>query len=245
MSGGIFYDEGGVQIWHGDCRDVLPGLPRHGAGLMVTDPPYGQNYRSGHPNRWHGNPEIAGDDGTLDVLAALRLALDRVRLRRHFYVFGPLDVTSLTTSATTELVWDKGEGVGMGDLCSPWASTHERITFGTWSPYPSGQGSGGLAARLRRGSVLRVNSTNAGQGARLHPTEKPVALLRQLIEMSSLFDEVVLDPFAGAGSTLEAAMLEGRRAVGIEVDERYCETAAKRLGRLSSQGVLDLNAVAT
>jgi len=62
-----------------------------------------------------------------------------------------------------------------------------------------------------------------------HPTEKPVALMRLLIESSSLPGEIVLDPFAGVGSTLVAAVVTGRRAIGIEIDERYAEIAAERL----------------
>jgi site-specific DNA-methyltransferase (adenine-specific) len=76
-----------------------------------------------------------------------------------------------------------------------------------------------------------VPSTNTGNGAKRHPTEKPVMLLRQLIEASSLFGETVLDPFMGAGSTLVAAKAEGRKAIGVEVDERYCEIAASRMGQ--------------
>ena len=72
-----------------------------------------------------------------------------------------------------------------------------------------------------------------GAASGRHPNEKPVTLLRQLIESSSLFDEDVLDPFAGSGSTLEAAVLECRKAVGIEIEERFCEMAAERLRRLT------------
>jgi site-specific DNA-methyltransferase (adenine-specific) len=61
-----------------------------------------------------------------------------------------------------------------------------------------------------------------------------VALLRQIIESSSCLDETVLDPFVGVGSTLVASRLEGRRSIGIEIDERYCEIAAQRLAHLAS-----------
>jgi len=64
---------------------------------------------------------------------------------------------------------------------------------------------------------------------RNHPTEKPVDILRQMIESSSVFGETVYDPFAGSGSTLIAAALEGRKAVGCEIEERYCEIAVKRI----------------
>lgn len=62
-----------------------------------------------------------------------------------------------------------------------------------------------------------------------HPTGKPVALMRQIIESSSLVGDLVLDPFAGAGSTLVAAVVSGRQAIGIELEEKYCERAARRL----------------
>jgi site-specific DNA-methyltransferase (adenine-specific) len=66
-----------------------------------------------------------------------------------------------------------------------------------------------------------------------HPTEKPVRLIRELVESSSCFDEIVLDPFAGSGSTLLAAVLEGRKAVGIEISESFCADAAKRLSAMA------------
>jgi DNA modification methylase len=228
-----YFQADDVTIWHGDCRDVLPKLGI--ADLLITDPPYGVDYVSGHNNRHHGNPSIFGDDGSLDVMAALRLALDRLRRNRHFYVFGPYDLSLLTLSSTTELIWDKTR-TGMGDLELPWSPSHERIAFGVWHPAPSMANGGRLTTRLRRGSVLAVPPDNKGQGARYHPTAKPVLLLRQLIESSSTIGEMVLDPFMGSGSTLVAARVEGRRAVGIEIEERYCEVAARRL----AQGVLDL-----
>jgi site-specific DNA-methyltransferase (adenine-specific) len=76
--------------------------------------------------------------------------------------------------------------------------------------------------------AIRKNS----RGSKRHPTEKPVDVLRQMIESSSMIGELVLDPFAGSGSALVAAMIEDRRAIGIEVEERYCEEAAKWLEAL-------------
>ncbi len=81
---------------------------------------------------------------------------------------------------------------------------------------------------MRRGTVLRSLRPHSRLVNR-HPTEKPVDILRELIESSSRIGELVLDPFAGVGSTLVASWLESRRAIGIEIEERYCEIAAKRL----------------
>lgn len=84
--------------------------------------------------------------------------------------------------------------------------------------------------RWKRGSVLKYQRIHGG-GVDKHPNEKPVPLLRELIECSSRFNEIVLDPFMGSGATIEAAHKEGRRAIGIEQDERWCEMSAKRLSQ--------------
>ena len=230
-----YYQDDSVTLYHGDCREVLPSISET-ADLLVTDPPYGVNYRS----NWGAHDRIVGDDGTVDIAQCLSLAAKRLRRGRHVYIFGPptsLVGTPFTTAV--ELIWDKGI-TGMGDLSLPWAKSHETITFATYEPSKANRskGSGNLAARLRQGSVLRVQRTHSGTSTR-HPTEKPVQLLRQLIESSSVWGETVLDPFCGVGSTLVAAHLEGRQSVGIEVSEHYCEAAATRLSALRDRPVLD------
>lgn len=125
------------------------------------------------------------------------------------------------------LTWEKGEHVGMGDLSLPWKPNTEEI-------YVLGSGFVGK----RTGSVLKslAIAGTVGQGAlgtRHHPTEKPEALMAALITKCP--PGTIADPFAGSGSTLVAAKSLGRRAIGVELEERYCEIAAKRL----SQDVLD------
>lgn len=220
-----YYQDDWTTLYHGDCFEVLPTLAADSVDLIVTDPPYGQAYQS---NRGHGHAGIVGDDGSLDVPAALALACRCLRRGRHAYVFGPADLSGTPLTAQVELVWDKGI-VGMGNLELPWSKSHEPITFAVYEPSQANRkkGYGRLAARLRKGSVVRSERTN-GAGTTCHPTQKPVDVLRQLIESSSLIGETVLDPFVGSGSTLSAARQEGRRSIGIEIDERYCEIAAKR-----------------
>jgi site-specific DNA-methyltransferase (adenine-specific) len=222
-----YFEDETVTLYHGDCLEVLPTLAADSVHVIVTDPPYGQDYLS---NRGGEHQRIAGDDGSLNVPLALTKACRVLRRGRHAYVFGPASlVDGAPLAAAVELIWDK-QIVGMGDLSQPWSRSHEPITFAVYEPSKANRdkGYGGLAARLRQGSVLRVARTN-GANTKRHPTEKPVQLLRQLIESSSVWDEVVLDPFVGVGSTLVAARLEGRRSIGIEIDERYCEIAATRL----------------
>lgn len=221
-----YYEQDGITIYHGDCREILPTLDL--VDLVLTDPPYGVNYESNFRQQTWG--KIEGDDGSLDIAECISLTLRRLPPNRHIYVFGPLDLSSLAVGPTVELIWDKGK-VGSGDLSLPWGPSHERIAFAVHKPYQSMKANGGgrLAARLRQGSVIRCPKINNGRGATNHPTEKPTALLRQLIESSSCFGETVLDPFMGSGSTLIAAQMEGRGAIGIELSEAHCETAVKRL----------------
>lgn len=227
----IYYQDDSVTLHHGDCREVLPTLGRDAVDLIVTDPPYGVDFKSNRGN----HDRIAGDDGSLDIPACLALACKSLRRGRHAYVFGGLDLTTTPLAAAVELIWDK-QIVGMGDLSLPWAKSHEPITFAVYEPSKANRekGYGALAARMRQGSVLRVQRVTGGASLR-HPTEKPVPLLRQLIESSSVWGETVLDPFVGVGSTLIAARLEGRKAIGIELDERYCEAAATRLSGSSER----------
>jgi hypothetical protein len=217
-----YYQRDGITLYHGDCADVEVECD-----LLLTDPPYGQEFKSGRSELWE---KIKGDDDIAGTTQRLQHALQKLRRGRHVYIFGTrLPLASLNLCGFTELIWDKGI-IGMGDLSQPWGLQHENINFATHeiSKVNREKGMGNLAARLRKGSVLRSLRPHSGR-VKHHPTEKPVDILRQLIESSSVMGETVYDPFVGSGSTLIAAALEGRVAVGCEFEERYCETAAKRL----------------
>lgn len=215
-----FFERDGIALYHGDCLEILPQIET--CDLLLTDPPYGINYKS---NRSLNHERIVGDENVELWIEAVKVAAGKIRHNRHCYVFGNCELPEPWT-AQCELIWDK-VNIGMGDLSSPWGPQHEYIQFGVHAPSKAHRkrGDGRLAARLRKGSVLRCLRKN-GPGSRRHPTEKPVDILRQMIESSSNLGETVLDPFTGSGSTLVASMMEGRRAIGIELDEKYCERAA-------------------
>ena len=149
---------------------------------------------------------------------------------RHLYVFGPTDVLAgLKVSEPAELVWDKGRN-GSGDVTAPWAPAHEPISFVVSKFRHAGEaGKTAIPVRMRKGSVLRYGPPT-GRNVR-HPSEKPVPLLRELIESSSRQGETILDPYAGVGSTGVAAILAGRRAILVELDPRYVPIAVDRLKR--------------
>lgn len=212
----------GITLYKGDCAHF-----NIECDLIVTDPPYGQEFKSGRSDLWGA---IKGDDDIAGTTSRLAHALKHLRRGRHVYIFGnKLPLTTLNLCGFTEIIWDKGV-IGMGDLSQPWGPQHETINFATseLSRANRDKGYGNLSARLRKGSVVRSLRAQSGR-VKYHPTEKPVDILRQLIESSSVMGEIVYDPFAGSGSTLIAAALEGRQAIGVEFEERYCEIAAKRI----------------
>lgn len=222
------YESERAVVHHGDALHVLPGLPTESFGLVVTDPPYGVEWVSGFRSESFG--AMAGD-GTADRGEVHEVLVHCVRLvgvKRHLYVFGPTDVfEDLKVARPTTLVWDKGK-MGAGDLSSSWGPGHEVISFTVSMHRFAGKaGSNALAARLRKGSVLRF-SPPTGRKVR-HPSEKPVALLREMVESSSRIDEWVLDPYAGSGATAVAALLLGRRTVVVESDERYLGLIVERV----------------
>lgn len=235
----LLYESRRVTVWAADARTVLPTLETESVDCVVTDPPYGMEWQSNTRKDTFDRIEGDGEHEASALVASIAADLVRVTRRtRHIYTFG-LPVVHPLLQAKAELVWDK-ERLGSGDLTSVWSPSHERIYFHVRAQDRFNAANGGkLAARLRRGSVIRLPRLNAMQVKR-HPTEKPVELMRQLIESSSVFGEVVLDPFAGVGSTLVAAILEGRRAIGVEIDERYAAIAVERVKaaeRIAEEGV--------
>lgn len=204
----LYYEDESVRLYHGDCREVTAWLE---ADVLVTDPPYGMGYRS----RYSGD-EVIGDRDTY-----VRDEVLQMWGRRPALVFGSW--RNVRPTCDQVLVWDKGEEAALGH--PTFFSAFEEV-------YVIGSGWVGP----RRSNVIRANGLARGGAERKalgHPTPKPVGLMELLI--SHCPAGTIADPFAGSGATLVAASLRGRRAIGVEMDEGYCEVIAKRL----AQGVLD------
>lgn len=206
----------------GDCLDVLPSLAP-APSVLVTDPPYGVALRSTR-NGAFGECRIANDGDASVRDAALEVYGDGPAL-----VFGSWKVARPAATKAV-LIWEKGEHVGMGDLSLPWKPNTEEIYV-----------LGGGFAGVRTGSVLRhlaIAGTVAVSKGRHHPTEKPVALMMELLAKCPA-DLVVIDPFAGSGTTGVAAVRSGRRFVGMEVDPTHFATACERLAAEEEQSTID------
>ena len=202
----------GITIFHADCLDVLPGISKKDVGLILMDPPYGINHSSNREASWQ-NRTIHGDNDT-----SLRDFVIRWGDGLPMFVFGSWKATKPARTRGV-LIWDKGPAFGMGDLAFPWKMSHEEI-------YVLGDGFTGR----RDESILRGHfcPPSESQG-RLHQHQKPISLFKYLLNKVTRC--MVLDPFMGTGTTLRAAKDIGHRAIGIEIEERYCEIAASRLAQ--------------
>jgi site-specific DNA-methyltransferase (adenine-specific) len=224
---GPYYTDEFVTLYHGDCREVTAWLE---ADVLVTDPPYGIGWNRGTNSVRHSKPQpgILGDhdtsarDGALDLWGTLRPGV----------VFGSLHAPAPIGNRQT-LIWRKPTDAGVYGSTMGWRRDVEAVfLIGTW-PRRTPRWSSVLVSRARS-----VGNPSSAAGRTGHPHAKPLDLMEELINRAPL--GVIADPFAGSGSTLVAAKQLGRNAIGVELDERYCEIAAKRL----SQGVLDFGGVA-
>lgn len=230
-----YYDDGaGIQIFHGDCREVLPMLPADSVDLVLSDPPYGKRYVTSRRSRTDPLAVPIVGDESLAVMGEALPLLDRlVRQDRHLYFFADPELleearplVAAFWNVKNTLAWDKGDRGSVGDLEAAYAKCWEAIIY-------ANKGRRNLAGSRPR-SVIRHDWSSTDDP--VHPTVKPIPLLVRLILASSLPGELVIDPFMGSGTTLRAAANVGRRAIGIELSEKYCEIAAKRL----QQSVLPL-----
>jgi DNA modification methylase len=229
-----YFQDADVTLYHGDCREVLADLGDT-FDCVITDPPYSSG----------GFQEAGKSNGSIGTRGSEKIALDNLSTRGYerlmrevlrylnqadeIYIFTDWRMWINTFDALEAggwrvrnmLVWDKVQ-MGMG---MPWRNQHELIAYGKRSPAKILDG--------KRGNVLQSRRS----GNVNHPTEKPLGLLSQLVANTRA--DVIMDPFAGSGTTPVAAKQAGVHSVGIEMHEAYCEVIAKRL----SQGVLDLGSV--
>ena len=203
-----YYDDGnGIVIYHGDCREILPHLEP--VDLVLTDPPYGMNFVSNHRAVKHA--AIANDDAL--PIDLIWLAMSKAKNAAYF--FCRWDNISQMPKPKSVLAWVKNNW-SMGDLEHEHGRQWEACCF-----YPKS----GHAFIKRIPDVIMADRTGNG----LHPTEKPQELLEHII-LANVCD-TILDPFMGSGTTLRAAKDLGRKAIGIEIEEKYCEIAVKRLAQ--------------
>ena len=212
-----YYSDDAVEIYHGDCRELLANIK---SDAIVTDPPYGTEAYG-----WDHLPQVS--------LSGPRAVFGRLPEMLPLLTPAP-DIVVTWWPSNADCIGRSRVGVHRqahiiafwepsGEIRKPHASPTS-ISLGWYAP--------GLEA-----DVWRDPHPHAGfqKSEYSHPTEKPVGLMQRVIRLLG-GEGTILDPFMGSGTTLRAAKDLGRKAIGIEIEERYCEIAARRC----AQEVMDL-----
>ncbi|GAG83248.1 unnamed protein product [marine sediment metagenome] len=205
-----YYNHAGITIYHGDCLEILPQLEP--VDLVLTDPPYGIGYNRNKKHKgYQENNLVFGDDSPFDPTPFLCF--------KNLILWGGNCYASRLPDSKTWLAWhktltDNSKGQ-TSDFELAWTNciSRNRLFKYLW------------AGCYRQGEV----------GQYFHPTQKPVNLMIWCIQLSKT-KGAILDPYMGSGATLVAAKELGRKAIGIEIEEKYCKIAVRRL----SQEVLPL-----
>jgi len=201
-----YYNEGDITIYHGDCLEIMPQLEP--VDLVLTDPPYGIGaYRTGTMGggvlaKQSSYEPTQWDNKPIDndiLLQALSGGEYACCFGGNYYLIAP---------SSCWLVWDKETGDNNFADCEL-----------AWTNYPG-------AVRLKKHKwqgMLRKHKE-----PRFHPTQNPLDVIKWAMQLSPKYN-TILDPFMGSGTTLIAAKELGRKAIGIEIEEKYCEIAVDRL----------------
>jgi len=211
-----YYDHAGIQIFLGNCREVLPGLPK--VDLVLTDPPYGCGM-----DRCMGRGAKRGFGGSVVIERAeywdnwdssrisSNVILECLKAGKSVIIWGGNFYSDILPPATHWIFWDKLQTLpSMGDGEIAWTNSKRQSV---------------------KKITIEYNGLLGKEPQRFHPTQKPVRLFKWCINEYGKNAQTILDPFMGSGTTLVAAKELGRKAIGIEIEEKYCEIAAKRLSQ--------------
>ncbi len=221
------------KIHQGDCLELLKQIPDNSIDCIITDPPYGIDYQSARrTDKTLWKPKIANDK--TPFVWFLKDAFRVLKENSCLICFTRYDTENAFRQAMkwagftpkAQIIWDK-EIHGMGDLNGDFAPQHENLIFATKGKFkfPS----------TRPRTILRFQRVNAEK--LIHPNEKPVKLLENLIQSLTTEEETVLDCFIGGGSLAVACKNTRRNFIGIELNPTYVEIANKRLNQTTLDSI--------
>jgi site-specific DNA-methyltransferase (adenine-specific) len=224
-----YYQDDLVTLYHGDCREVLGSFADQSVDCVITDPPYTErthgmaktNKGSGHGVKAIGFRSFTEDDLAWALAECARLTRRWVVATLDYAHAFALDQTPPDGLRSLRVgVWVKPNPMPQISADRP-GQGWEAISFLHRADVKPAWHGGGKAG-------VWTHPVVQGEG---HPTVKPLPMVADWVRLFTDAGDLILDPFAGSGTTLRAAKDEGRRAIGVELDERYCEVIAKRLSQ--------------
>ena len=210
-----YYDDGnGIQIYCGDCREILPQLDVK-ADLVLTDPPYGISQEDNGLREltytFNDNPNLVFE------------ILPRLLVAPVIYIWCAAEQLSFLLAEfvkadfmTRKLAWIKQNPPVINGQ-HIWLSSFELCAYGK------------QAGALHKGNCLKGYFIDSPDSQRFHQTQKPLRIISEQIQASTNTGGLILEPFLGSGTTAVAAKILGRKCIGIEIEEKYCKIAVERL----------------
>ncbi len=213
------------NIKQGDSLEILKSLQDNSIDIILTDPPYGIEYKS---NRSEDSNAVTKrgllNDGKKEAFELLentcQILVDKTAKDSHLYFFCSWSVFSdfeniigKYFTIKTPIVWDKGNK-GSGDLENDWGNQTELIIYCV---------KGKKNINYRKGNVLNIPKIHSSK--LVHPTQKPVELIKEILEVSALKNDFIVDPFMGSGSTIKACNEMNLKSLGIELDKEMFNIA--------------------
>jgi site-specific DNA-methyltransferase (adenine-specific) len=200
-----FYDRDGITLYNADCLDVLREIG-HIPGSIITDPPYGIGsiWKGGKGHGWGKARQEGVVRNQWDSSVPSKEVIDLIlEIAPRICIWGG-NYFQLPVSRGW-LVWNKPErGFTLAEAELAWTN---------------------------KDTVIRVFDGKRSDSNRVHPTQKTIELMEWTIEKIAETDDVILDPYAGSGTTLVAARKMGHRAIGIEISKEYCDIIVRRLSQ--------------
>jgi site-specific DNA-methyltransferase (adenine-specific) len=219
-----YYDHAGITIYHGDCLDVLPAIK---ADVLITDPPYGVGIGTGRTvesRRKSSSEHGLFRGGYVDYDDSYENFVATVVPRLNAY----LDATKRGAVWTGPHIHEQRKPTVIGGVYCPAGKGRHSWGFKTFLPVLYY----GVCPHVHKGASVpnTIQSSELPDSmSKGHPCPKPTGWMTWQIKLASVAGDVVVDPFMGSGTTLVAAKLLGRRAIGIELSEEYCDIAISRL----------------
>jgi site-specific DNA-methyltransferase (adenine-specific) len=211
-----YYEEDGIIIYNNDCLEIMPQLKDKSVDLVLTDPPYGKQWARGKngigvlkdKNEKFENVSWDTSIPTKEIFGEI------FRISKNQIIFGGNYFTEFLPPSNCWIVWDK-----LGEL-----KLGKQIPFAhcelLWTSFKK---------TVRKYTLRQQGFINDSKDTREHPTQKPTELIKQILIDWNDNTNIIFDPFLGSGTTLVACKELGRRGIGIEISEKYCEIAVKRL----------------
>ncbi len=204
------------KVIQGDCLELMKKLPDNSIDLIITDPPYGINYLSNYYKNGNPHKAIKNDDVFFFPFEELWRVL---KPTGAMFVFYSYKVPFIDDRIKNHIIWIKNNWTA-GDLFGDFGNQYESIAFIPKKEFK-------IMGGRRFSNVWKFDRVSPDK--LVHPTEKPVDLIRRIIKVGSNKNMLILDPFLGSGTTAVACKQSGRDFIGMELSERYCEIANKRL----------------